>query len=806
MPQNSFIEAIKDAGLPGLDSVVADGILHRFHVSGDHMGTRNGWYVLYGDEPHAGAFGCWKRGISKHWCAKPTKSYTDAEKAALTAKFKAIQAERERMQAEIQSEARKRAQVIWQDAEAAPADHPYLVKKGVSPHGLRIFRGSLVVPLYAAGTLVGLQFINQGGDKKYLTGTAKRGAYFIIGDKQMPDLILYLCEGYATGASIHTATGAPVAVAFDSGNLQLVAKALRKEFPGLKIIVCGDNDAWTDGNTGATKAKEAAASVNGLIALPAFHDPTGRPTDFNDLHRLEGLVEVRRQIEAAAPVSSQVEMSSTESTWEEPAPLPGPLPPVPVFDAVLLPDAFRAWIEDIAERMQCPLEYLAVGAMVALASVVGRQVGIRPKKHDDWQVVPNLWGAIIGGPAQLKTPALSEVIKPLQQLEALAREQHKMDLKLFEADRLVDKATAEETKKSITSAVRNGDRKEAQRLALAISADDEESPARQRYITNDASVEKLGELLVANPRGVLSFRDELTGWLRGLDREGQEAGRAFYLEAWNGNGRFTYDRIGRGTVEIEACCVSVLGGIQPGPLMEYVRGTLAGGAGDDGLLQRLQLIVWPDSPVNWRNVDRQPDRAARRKAWQVFEILNSLTPEACGATQEGSDIPFLRFDESAQLLFDEWRSRFEKRLRTELEHPAFEAHLAKYRSLIPSIALLIHLADCGCGPVSVAATLAAIAWSEYLEAHARRLYAPAVDPAAAAARELFCRIQRKDIEGPFAARDIYRNGWRLLDRRGTDEALSLLEELGYLRSENNQPKKAGGRPKIVWHVHPNLQR
>jgi putative DNA primase/helicase len=796
---------MKAAGIAGPDSIVADGALHRFHVNGDHSGSLNGWYILHEDDPPAGAFGCWKRGISETWSSKPDHSLSPAEKAAQGAKFKAARAERERLQEEIHAETRRRAAEIWKMAEPAPATHPYLTKKGIAPYGVRVSWGSLVIPLRdSAGTLQGLQFIDQDGGKKYLTGTRKTGAYFAIGGK--PAGVLYLCEGFATGASIHQATGGAVAVAFDAGNLRSVAEALRQKFPGLRIVVCADNDTWTDGNPGATKAREAAEAVEGLLALPIFRNTAERPTDFNDLHCLEGPDEVRRQIEAATPASGQVEIPPSAHIWEEPSLLPDDLPSVPAFDTVLLPEAFRPWIQDVAERMQCPVEYPAVGAMVALASVVGRQVGIRPKRHDDWQVVPNLWGAIIGGPARLKTPSLSEVMKPLHQLEAKAREQFEMDLKVFDAECLVEKATAEETKKAIASAIRRGDRDEGKRLALAVTADKEEKPARRRYITNDASVEKLGELLAATPRGILSFRDELTGWLRGLEREGQEAARAFYLEAWNGTGRFTYDRIGRGTVEIEACCVSVLGGIQPGPLMEYVRGALAGSAGDDGLLQRLQLIVWPDAPANWRNVDRRPDSEARDKAWQVFESLNCLTPEACGAAQECGGIPFLRFNEPAQQVFDDWRARLENRLGLDLEHPAFEAHLAKYRSLIPSLALLIHLADGGCGPVNEAAALAAIAWGEYLEEHARRLYAPALDPATAAARELVRRIQRKDLQGPFVARDVYRRGWRLLDRRGTEEALNLLEELGHLRAENTEPKKAGGRPKVIWHIHPNLQR
>jgi hypothetical protein len=159
-----------------------------------------------------------------------------------------------------------------------------------------------------------------------------------------------------------------------------------------------------------------------------------------------------------------------------------------------------------------------------------------------------------------------------------------------------------------------------------LSAEDEEEqpPVRKRYVVNDTTIEKLGEVLSDNPKGVLIFRDELMGFLRQMDREGHEQDRAFYLKAWNGTGSFTYDRIGRGTINIDACCVSLSGGIQPGPLTSYMEATARGGGGDDGLMQRLQLLVWPDVDPEWRNVDREPDERARRAARSVFERVAAL--------------------------------------------------------------------------------------------------------------------------------------------------------------------------------------
>ena len=91
------------------------------------------------------------------------------------------------------------------------------------------------------------------------------------------------------------------------------------------------------------------------------------------------------------------------------------------FDQRLLPKVFRDWVGDIAERMQCPVEFLAVGAMVAAGSVVGNRVGVQPKQLDTgWVEVPNLWGAIVGRPGVMKSPALAQVLLPLRQLEFAA--------------------------------------------------------------------------------------------------------------------------------------------------------------------------------------------------------------------------------------------------------------------------------------------------------------------------------------------------------------------------------------------------
>jgi putative DNA primase/helicase len=330
----------------------------------------------------------------------------------------------------------------------------------------------------------------------------------------------------------------------------------------------------------------------------------------------------------------------------------------------------------------------------------------------------------------------------------------------------------------------------------------------KRYLVNDATVEKLGELLNHNPNGLLLFRDEVSGFLHTMDRPGHENDRAFYCEAWNGTGAYTYDRIGRGTLHIRAACVSVLGGIQPGPLERYLRDVF-GGRGDDGLIQRFQLAVWPDVAGRWRNVDRWPDAAARGRAIEVFQRLNRLEAATVGAEElTPEEVPFLRFDPAAQELFDGWRGELEQRLRAEDDHPVLLSHLAKYRSLMPSLALILHLidgVDAGVGgAVSPTAAERAAAWCRYLEAHARRLYATVTDRVRVAATLLASRMARGRLVSPFTARDIYRNDWTgLTEARVVGEALECLRELGWIRAEAVVARD-GGRPTVRFHINPRV--
>ena len=521
--------------------------------------------------------------------------------------------------------------------------------------------------------------------------------------------------------------------------------------------------------------------------------------------------EVRDLLDGPQAVAAYARsMGATDQfdTWPEPMPLPNALPPVDPFDAELLPVALRAWVMDIAHRMQCPPDFPAVAAVVAISSLIGARAVIQPKARDDWQVVPNLWGMTIGRPGVKKSPALNEALKQLRRLAVTEFERLETAQAEWETDcKLAELAKADREKKAKGLASKD---KAAARAMLTPNPEDQPppEPKARRYIVNDATVEKLGEILVDNPWGTLAYRDELYGLLTSLDKQGQEGARSFYLTGYDGNQGYTFDRIIRGTVHIPNVCIAMIGGIQPGRIQEYVRGAVAGGSGDDGLLQRFGLAVWPDVAGEYIHVDQWPDTPAKTTAWAVFDRLSKLQPAS------ETDPVVWRFTPEAQALFVEWLIPFETEIRGDALHPAMVSHLAKYRKLIPALALvfaLIDTPDSG-NLIGVDELIRALAWGDYLRSHANRLYAAAVMPETTDAATLLSKIRAgklADSDGvifaSFTPRQIAVKGWAGL---GTPDAVrnaaGVLADYDFLRLELVPSGATGGRPSERYAINPAL--
>jgi hypothetical protein len=503
--------------------------------------------------------------------------------------------------------------------------------------------------------------------------------------------------------------------------------------------------------------------------------------------------------EAAAHLGEDTE------EWSDPLPFPDKLLPVPPFLPEMLPTNLRDWVVDIAERMNVPLDFVGIPAMVALGGVIGRRAGIKPQANTDWMETANLWGCIVARPGAAKSPVLSQVLAPINRLETKAAREHAEAIKLHNAGQSVLKlergAVEKQIKDALEAGVSPSYREQATQRLLGLEAS--EVPSERRFMTSDCTAEKLGEICAANPDGVLVHRDELMTMFADLDREEKASARGFFLSGWGGNQGYTFDRIGRGTIRIPAVNLSVIGTSQPKRLGAYIASSLRNL--DDGMVQRLQLMSMPDLNGQFVEADRPPDAQARGRAFECFEGLALKRFAEIGAQRDpdtGEEgVPFFRFSEAARQAFSDWRTGLEHRLGDPDLAPALAAHLSKYRGLIPRIALICHLASGGEGAVSAQALKQALVWAEYLEAHARRIYAMAPSAESSlAARTILRKIQSGQLADGFTARDIKQKGWAGLRDPEVRAGLELLVELDWLRKID--VCRNVGRPTAIYRVNP----
>lgn len=471
-------------------------------------------------------------------------------------------------------------------------------------------------------------------------------------------------------------------------------------------------------------------------------------------------------------------------------PLPESRPPVMPLLPDMLPEAIRDYVFDVSERQQSLPDFVAVTAIVGLSGLLGRKASICPKQFDSWCVVPNQWGAIIGRPSAMKSPSMKEALRPLWEFEKQAAQEYKEAQQNYKEECVLLDLEANDAKSKAKEALKKNNR-DAARDALRM-ADNLVPPVWHRLIVNDPTVEKLGELLNENPNGLVFVRDELSGWLANLNREEYQSARAFYLECFDGNGRYVYDRIGRGTIEIESCTLSIIGGIQPSKISILVRDATRGIV-DDGLIQRFQLAIWPDDIGSWRWIDRTPNQEAKRKYDRVFATLHNL--DLMGVDGEPRQF---RFTSEAQELFIQWMKKTQDIARNPETHPILESHILKMPQTIAGLALLFEIIDGGRDAVGVAATLRALSWADYLLSHAKKLYSIATNFSLDSAKLILER--KKKLPNPFSVRDIQRKGWSGLDSvKLINESLAWLVDYGWLRRETISSEDTNGRPKVAYY-------
>jgi putative DNA primase/helicase len=284
---DQFKHAMQKHGIYSLQPIFINGQIHRF--ANQNKGNRNCWYFLYPEG--YGYFGDWSRGIKEKFISQGSE-LNNKQNELIQTKLNELKEKKRELQLEVADE----ALLLW-NSLADNGESAYIQKKQVGIFGIKFdAEGTIYVPIRdITGKLWSLQKIYTNGNKQFFSGGRKYGCFHLLGNIEL-EKPLYIAEGYATAVSIHMATNEAVIVAFDAGNLDPVIAAIRAKYPALKIIIAADNDCWIDQNIGKIKAEEAAKKHNCTVIIPNFTDTSSKPTDYNDLHMLEGLTQVKKQL------------------------------------------------------------------------------------------------------------------------------------------------------------------------------------------------------------------------------------------------------------------------------------------------------------------------------------------------------------------------------------------------------------------------------------------------------------------------------------------------------------------------------
>ena len=268
-PEVQLLDAIKAAGLEPPDHIEMDGKIHRFKsgTKGTPGIDKPGWYLVFGDGIPAGRFGCWRAGIEVTWRADVGRKLTEFEEMAHARRINESKVLREAAQERQHQVASETVEKIWLSGGAAHPDHPYLKRKGIQTHGVRITGdGRLMAPLYDQdGTLSTLQYIDEDGGKLYHPGGKSGGKFWMVGSLDEPGT-LYVAEGFATAATIHETTNRPCIVAYSASSLVPVIASLREMYGATQdIVIVADHDKH---GVGQRYADQASAKYGAKVIMP----------------------------------------------------------------------------------------------------------------------------------------------------------------------------------------------------------------------------------------------------------------------------------------------------------------------------------------------------------------------------------------------------------------------------------------------------------------------------------------------------------------------------------------------------------
>jgi putative DNA primase/helicase len=779
-----------------------NGRFNRVPAPGDKHHERSGWYQLHSDSPPAGAFGDWHDQSSFHtWCARDLNTLSDAEKATHRAWMKAVRAQREAEDTKIKTAAAElAARILKEDTEPCPA-HPYTTRKGVQVHGLRmttrelqlpcrdgetfltIPKGALVVPLSDVhGKLWSLQFIFSDGTKRFLPGGRK--LFFLLGKLTgKPGEVVLVAEGFATGATLHEATGHPVLVALDAGNMTPVVEEFQAAHPGVRLGICPDDDHHRTPNTGIEAGKKAlAAAHNGTLIVPALGPAkqTGA-TDFNDWAQAlgpGGLDVIKMHIENTL---AQATAEPKPSTWDEPQPLVTKIPPEPYPLAALPPLVLNA-VEEVVGFVQCPTAMAATSALSIASLAVQGLVDV--ERAPGLKGPTSIFVVGIASSGERKTTCDRLFGEPARKYEMTEAIKAEPLIAMFKADHDTWDARRRGQLSKIEKLAKEGKPTTEERDALrGLQISEPKAPKVPRLTYVDSTTEAMAHAIHTYwpSAGVISSEGGsfLGSYSMGADCRMRNLSLMNIL--WDGGAA----RIDRKTSE----SFTVTGRLTLG--LQVQEEALRQFCDDDGLAQGIGflprcLVAWPDSTQGSRMFREAPS------AWPALTPLNQrilqLFETPVVFDDDGELAPaVLRLSPDAKAEWIRFHDQVERDLAPSGEFIDVRATAAKAAENAARIAAILHVVEHGpTGEVEITSMMSGSAIAAWHLNEARRFFGEIAMPrelADAARLEawLIAYCDRKHV-GAVPAAQVQKSGpGGLRAKAAVEAALGELAVLGRVR-------------------------
>lgn len=795
-PEHEFQAAIAAAGQTPPDTLHGDGKLHRYSTDGKPS-HKNGWYFLHLDGIPWGQAGSWDVNGGDpvcHWCAKSDTAMTQAERDTQQAQQRAMKAQRD---ADViqrqQSAATDAAQRL---AAATPCtQHDYLTTKGVQGYSVKVdSAGSLIVPMRdTAGTLHSLQTITPTGDKRFLFGGLVKGCYHSIGK---PAGVLIVCEGYATGASIHESTGHAVAVAFNAGNLEPVALALRAKYAQLKIIMAADDDHLTAGNPGLTKARAAALAVSGLVAVPDFGaNRPDKATDFNDLHQLAGAGAVKAGIDSAiesvAAYTGDTGATGQFDLWPELQPLIVQIDPQE-YPLDALPDAVRCAVQEVAGFVKAPIPLIATSALAALSLAI--------QAHTDVERAPRLSGPCglfllaIADSGERKSTCDGFFTTAIRDYQAREQEAAKPFIRAYKSEHDAWEAQRSGLKEKIKSLAKDGKPCTALIGQLHdLDANEPTAPRVPRLIYGDATPEALTYALAKQwpSGGVISSEAGSVFGGHGMGGDSVMRNLAALNQLWDG-ATLNTERRSSESFTVRGARLTMALQVQEATIRAFFDST-KGLARGTGFLARF-LVSWPQSTQGTRHFTEAPANwpALANFNARLTLILNRPAP----IDDDGGLSPaMLTLAPDAKAAWVEFHNAIEAELSTGRELYDVRDVASKTADNAARLAALFHTFTGSIGPIDIEAMESAARVTLWHLTEAKRFLGElAMPPELANPARLeswmldYCKREQTD---KVPTREVQQFGpGGLRDKKTCTEAIKELAELGRARMVQDGRKRA----------------